>query len=122
MSQDDLQLDFDKLSAATVAERGDVVLLAWLTGCNKALDELSGEELRPVQKQLEATLLRVLQQSSTSAAPCPRPGRPARNLAARALVSLYHKAETRTLFDVLQALVRTANDAKAEVPNRVCAR
>jgi hypothetical protein len=58
---------------------------------------------------MEATLLKVLMPSEAY----PSPGRPLRNLAARCLLALYQRGESRSLFDTLRALLKPASDVKA---------
>jgi hypothetical protein len=122
VSVEDLALDFDRLSAATVADRGSPFLLAWLSSAVKALQKLPEDDVREQQANVEKTLLRIITQPSTSAAPSPKPGRPARSLVAQAYVALFERAETRTLFDTLQALVKCIVDPKTERENKVSVR
>lgn len=119
-SPNDLALDFDRLAAATVAEKGEIFLLSYLSLALKTLQRLPEDDVRELQPNVERTLLRIITAPSTTSSPCPKPGRPARALVARAFVVLFERAETRTLFDTLQALVRCINDVKVDRENRVC--
>ena len=109
-SRADLQLDFDALAAATVADRGEVWLLQWLKRAEDTITkidevrELHGpssevdreahliswnqDDVRAAQADLEKTLLRLVSQSPPPAQAAPKPGRPARNIAARIFVRL----------------------------------
>ncbi|KDQ17281.1 hypothetical protein BOTBODRAFT_106006 [Botryobasidium botryosum FD-172 SS1] len=72
--------------------------------CNSTQDVLKSS-----QSQLEATLLKAI----TSVAPFPPPGRPIRNLVARCYISLFTRGETKSVFDVIQALLKVAGDPKS---------
>jgi hypothetical protein len=66
------------------------------------------ECLKPKQSGLEAALVNVIKAPE----PYPAPGRALRNLVARCLITLYTRAESRTLFDTLQSLVAVVGDFK----------
>jgi HEAT repeat-containing protein 5 len=66
------------------------------------------DDLKPHQSQLEESLLKVI----ISPEPFPPPGRPLRNTVARCLRTLYTKAETRSMYDTLQALLKIVADHK----------
>ena len=116
----DLQLDDTALSAATVADRGELYLLNWLSTAERTLELLPDDALRRVQATTEATLVRLVTVIASPPAPAPRPGRPARQLIARCLVTLFRRGETRSLFDVVQSLVRVMGDLRADNSVRVC--
>lgn len=68
----------------------------------------SQDDLKATQEALEGTLLNVLSGSG----PYPPPGRPLRNLVARCFVALYSRGNTKSLFETLQALFKTAGEQK----------
>ncbi|CAD6928691.1 unnamed protein product [Tilletia controversa] len=130
-----LKLDEAKLAAAIKNEQGEIHLLEWLSKAEAALQSATPQALRPIQKDLERTFLRLIHvertESSPSApapAPAPAPdpatltvkvGRPERHLLARCFVSLLSKGDSRNLFDVISSLVRIANDdSKTSAPDR----
>lgn len=128
----DVELNTAKLAAAVASDQGEVFILQWLAKADAALQRLSQDDLLDVQPRLERTLLRLVcpldldaategPQSSTSPAVppatrgteqsgVPRLGRPARHLIARCLVTVFARGETRTLYDVMQALMRIAGE------------
>ncbi len=66
------------------------------------------EDLAPALPAFNTTALRLCTGAPTPAkpAPLPRPGRPLRHALARCIVALHTKVESRTLFDLVQGLVR----------------
>lgn len=68
----------------------------------------SQDVIKPQQANLEATLLGIALAKDNFGVP----GRPIRNLVARCYVSLYSKAESRTLFDTVNTFLKFAGDAK----------
>ncbi|KAL1740521.1 armadillo-type protein [Schizophyllum fasciatum] len=52
-------------------------------------------------------------------APFPLPGRPVRNVAARCLIALYRRVETRTLFDTLQGFLKIVGDFKTPTKDEI---
>ncbi|CAE7204243.1 unnamed protein product [Rhizoctonia solani] len=114
MSEADLVLDESKISA----ENGDIYLFQWLCTAEKALAQMTVEELKAAQSETEATLLKCVNVTS----PFPMPGRPIRALVARCFLMLYSRGETRTMYDTVQACLKVAGDAKlAERDGRVAA-
>ena len=57
VSINDLKLDEARFNAATIADRGEVFLLVWLSGAVRALEKLPEDDVREAQTKLEATLL-----------------------------------------------------------------
>ena len=68
------------------------------------------EYLKSRQSDLEAALVNVIKAPE----PYPTPGRALRNLVARCLITLYTRAESRTLFDTLQAFMAIVGDFKVQ--------
>ncbi|KAG1883078.1 hypothetical protein F4604DRAFT_1920974 [Suillus subluteus] len=99
------ELDENQLTA----DGGELYLFQWLSNLERNLRNASTETLKEMQASVEATLLKVLIPSE----PYPSPGRPLRNLAARCLLVLYHRGESRSLFDTLRVLLKPASDIKA---------
>lgn len=99
------ELDENQLTA----DSGELYLFQWLSNLERRLRDASTETLKETQSSVEATLLKVLIPSETY----PSPGRPLRNLAARCLLVLYNRGESRSLFDTLRALLKPASDIKA---------
>jgi hypothetical protein len=66
------------------------------------------EHLKSKQANLEASLVKVV----LAQEPYPIPGRALRNCVARCFIALYTRAETRTLFDTLQAFIKVIIDFK----------
>jgi hypothetical protein len=64
------------------------------------------EHLKSKQADLEASLVKVVLAQD----PYPIPGRALRNCVARCFIALYTRAETRTLFDTLQAFIKVIID------------
>ena len=87
--------------------------MQWLVNAEKDLKKSDPANLKTSQTIYEAKLLKVV----TSVAPYPPPGRPFRNLAARCLVLLYSRGETRTLFDTLRVLMKVVSDFKSNDPD-----
>ncbi|KAE8251384.1 hypothetical protein A4X13_0g4019 [Tilletia indica] len=124
-----LKLDEAKLGTAIKNDQGEIYLLEWLSKAEAALQRATPESLRPIQKDLEKTFLRLIhvertESSSTSPAPDPstlavKVGRPERHLLGRCFVTLLSKGDSRNLFDVISALIRIANDDnKLTAPDR----
>ncbi|KAG1904032.1 armadillo-type protein [Suillus fuscotomentosus] len=99
------ELDENQLTA----DSGELYLFQWLSNLERSLRHASTETLKETQASVEATLLKVLIPSE----PYPSPGRPLRSLAARCLLVLYHRGESRSLFDTLRVLLKPASDIKA---------
>ncbi|KAG2366768.1 armadillo-type protein [Suillus spraguei] len=79
------ELDENQL---TLADSGELYLFQWLSNLERSLRNASTVSI-------------------------PYPGRPLRNLAARCLLVLYHRGESRSLFDTLRVLLKPASDIKA---------
>lgn len=111
--------DSAKLSTAerTIEQLPEVRALVRMqpTPCSRRWQD----ELRRLQAQTEATLLRLVTVVPSQSAPAPRPGRPARQLIARCLVALFHRGESRSLFDAVQSLARVMADIRADNSIRV---
>ena len=67
------------------------------------------DDVKAEQPNFEANLIKLI----AGASPFPQPGRPLRNVAARSLVLLYTKGDSKSLYDALQTFLKTAGDAKA---------
>ncbi|GBE87132.1 clathrin-coated vesicle protein [Sparassis crispa] len=89
-------------------ENGEIYLFQWLASTEKAVRQASTADLKSSQGDLEATLVKIV----TAPEPYPLPGRPVRNLIAKCLISLYTRAETKTLFDTVQAFLKIVGDSK----------
>jgi HEAT repeat-containing protein 5 len=70
---------------------------------------LPQDQLKTQQTELEATLVKII----LAPEPYPPPGRALRNVVARCLTLLYTRAESRSLFDTLQAFMKVTSDFKA---------
>ncbi|KAG1837702.1 armadillo-type protein [Suillus subalutaceus] len=92
------ELDENQLTA----DGGELYLFQWLSNLERNLRNASTETLKETQASVEATLLKVLIPSEPY--PCP---------AARCLLVLYHRGESRSLFDTLRVLLKPASDIKA---------
>ncbi len=69
----------------------------------------SQDDIKIVQKDLEASLLNVI----SSREPYPVPGRALRNLVASCTLILYTRGDSKNMFDTLIALLKIAGDFKA---------
>ena len=69
----------------------------------------SQDDIKTVQKELEASLLNVI----SSRDPYPVPGRALRNLVASSILILYTRGDSKNMFDTLIAFLKIANDFKA---------
>ncbi|GAA5882646.1 hypothetical protein JCM3774_004088 [Rhodotorula dairenensis] len=114
-SIDDLQWDGSQLEAAAAAGRGEHFLLTWLGACEKAVNSLSKEAIFREQPQLLKALLALVQPpvpTTAAQAPAPpavKPGRPARALIARIIVTILTRGDQKSLYDVAQTLLRGIN-------------
>ncbi|CAH7665924.1 clathrin-coated vesicle protein [Phakopsora pachyrhizi] len=102
-------LDFQSLAIATASDRGEIWLLKWLKGLEKKLDNFMEGSSKSPLVQIEADLIRLVTQPSTTSNPIPRPGRPIRNLIARNLVKIFNANDQRTPFDAVGSLLRVAS-------------
>ena len=69
----------------------------------------SQDDVKTVQKDLEASLLAVI----SSPEPYPVPGRALRNLVASCILILYMRGDSKNMFDTLIAFLKIANAFKA---------
>jgi hypothetical protein len=69
----------------------------------------SQDDIKTVQKDLEASLLGVI----SSREPYPVPGRALRNLVASCILILYTRGDSKNMFDTLIAFLKVAGDFKA---------
>lgn len=126
-----LQLDEPRLQAATSSDQGEVFVLEWLSKAEQALAKADIETIKASQSAFEAAVLKLAcptvtfgkneDGSITLAAntAIPRPGRPTRRLLARCVLLLFRRIDSRSLFDLLQNLVRVAGeDAKGKTAER----
>jgi hypothetical protein len=63
-------------------------------------------------KTQQATFTEVIVKAVTSVEPFPPPGRPVRHVAARCLVAIFVRGETRPMYDTLQLLLKPIGDLK----------
>ncbi|KAI5476389.1 Armadillo-type fold domain containing protein [Pseudohyphozyma bogoriensis] len=102
-----LELDQSKLQASASAERGEIFLLTWLSGVEKALDGLDNATIFQHQAALTTSLLSLLVPPSlNSTTPTIKPGRPARAIMSRILITLLTRGEKKGLFDLGQTLLK----------------
>lgn len=66
--------------------------------------------MKAEQLHLETHIINIVTRGSSF----PSPGRPLRNVAARCLVLLYMKGDTKTIYDSLQTFIKVSGDAKAQ--------
>lgn len=121
-----------KLAAAVASEQGEVYVLQWLSKVEESLKVMEDVKVLQIQKTLESSLLKLVNpikpedasattpQQQQSSSPqhygVPVLGRPSRHIIARCLTLLFQKGESKTLFDVMQFLMRTAGEeTKAKV-------
>ncbi|WRT65221.1 uncharacterized protein IL334_002164 [Kwoniella shivajii] len=89
-------------------EGSDLTLLHWLRHAEQAIESTESSDLSPTIPSLHAFFLKIL--LPTTNPTLPKPGRPIRHLIARCLVKLHQRVESRTLFDLVQALVKAVGD------------
>ena len=77
--------------------------------CHHTLLIASQDDIKTVQKDLEASLLDVI----SSGEPYPVPGRALRNLVASCILILYTRGDSKNMFDTLLAFLKIANAFKA---------
>ncbi|KIJ69624.1 hypothetical protein HYDPIDRAFT_124270 [Hydnomerulius pinastri MD-312] len=92
------------------SDNGEIYLFQWLSSLEKSLKGAVVDELKATQASVEGTLLKVI----CGHEGYPLPGRGLRNLAARCFVLQYTRGDSRTLFDTLRALMKTAGDMKSD--------
>jgi hypothetical protein len=107
-------------------ESGEVYLFSWLASVERFLKTsspvshhiivtilslliASQDDIKTVQKDLEASLLDVI----SSGEPYPVPGRALRNLVASCILILYTRGDSKNMFDTLLAFLKIANAFKA---------
>ncbi|KAH9948465.1 ARM repeat-containing protein [Amylocystis lapponica] len=98
------QIDEANLSGET----GEIYLFQWLASTEKAVKQASAEDLKSLQTDLEASLVKII----SAPEPYPSPGRPLRTLVAKCLIALYIRGETKTLFETLQAFLKILGETK----------
>ncbi|GAA5989051.1 hypothetical protein JCM10908_006285 [Rhodotorula pacifica] len=118
-SIDDLQWDNSQLEAAAAAGRGEHYLLTWLSACEKAVKTLPKEAIFREQPQLLKSLLGLVQPPpplgvSGTAPSAVKPGRPARALIARIIVTVLTRGDQKSLYDVAQSLLRGVNGSETK--------
>ncbi|KAL4065423.1 armadillo-type protein [Scleroderma yunnanense] len=91
------------------SDNGEIYLFQWLSSLQKGLGAATSDQIKASQSSVEETLLKIICGSNGY----PLPGRGIRNLSARCFVFQYCRGETRTLFDILRALLKTAGDLKS---------
>ncbi|KAJ7500292.1 clathrin-coated vesicle protein [Mycena galericulata] len=89
-------------------ENGEMYLFQWLSATETSITNATVEHLKSKQADLETAFVKVVLAQD----PYPPPGRALRNCVARCLIALYTRAETRTLFDTLQAFIKVIIDFK----------
>ncbi|BGP57657.1 hypothetical protein JCM8202v2_005301 [Rhodotorula sphaerocarpa] len=109
-SIDDVQWDSSQLDAAAAAGRGEHFLLTWLNACEKA------EAIYREQPQLLRALLGLVQPPSplASSPPSVKPGRPARALIARIIITVLSRGDQKSLYDVAQHLLRGVSGSEGK--------
>ncbi|CCM02125.1 uncharacterized protein FIBRA_04202 [Fibroporia radiculosa] len=90
-------------------ETGEIYLFQWLASTEKVVKQVNLEDLKALQQELEATLVKVV----SAPEPFQSPGRPIRNLVAQCLIALYTRGETKTMFDTLQAFLKIVGEPKS---------
>ncbi|KAG8217356.1 Rft protein-domain-containing protein [Butyriboletus roseoflavus] len=104
--------------AQLAGDNGQIYLFQWLAALEKSLREAAVDQLKSTQSSVEETLLKVVCGNDSY----PLPGRGLRNLAARCFIIQYTRGDSRTLFDTLRALLKTAGDLKIDKnPLRIAA-
>ncbi|KAF8841000.1 clathrin-coated vesicle protein [Paxillus ammoniavirescens] len=91
-------------------DNGQIYLFQWLTSLEKSLKEATVDQLKAMQSSVEETLLKVICGSDSY----PLPGRGIRSLAGRCFVLQYTRGDSKTLFDTLRTLLKTAGDMKMD--------
>ncbi|KAJ9479387.1 AP-1 accessory protein LAA1 [Pseudozyma hubeiensis] len=126
-----LELDEARLQTATTSDQGEIFVIEWLSKAEEALINADVETIRSAQSSFESAILKLACPSvsfaktddnsitiSTNTA-IPRPGRPTRRLLARCILVLFRRIDSRSLFDILQNLIRVAGeDAKGKTADR----
>jgi len=79
--------------------------------CFRSCPDYHQPDLKAQQQDIEKQLTKII----SSPDPYPTPGRAFRNLVGKCLVEIYTRAETRSMFDTLQAFLKIAADFKAPV-------
>ncbi|KIK61652.1 hypothetical protein GYMLUDRAFT_73165 [Collybiopsis luxurians FD-317 M1] len=95
--------------AEASGDNGSMYTFQWLSSAEKKVVSVPVDQLKSQQADLEATLVKII----LAPTPYPAPGRAIRNAVARCLIAIYNRAETRTLFDTLQAFMKVTSDFKA---------
>ncbi|KAF5360972.1 hypothetical protein D9756_004480 [Leucocoprinus leucothites] len=102
--------EYNELVEAELSgENKEVYLFRWLTATLKYIKESPIPDLKAKQSDIEKQLIKIV----SSPEPYPMPGHAFRNLVGKCLVEMYTRAETRTMFDVLQDFMKVAGDFKA---------
>lgn len=90
-------------------DEAEAYLFQWLSSTETDLKVGTSSTFKTSHTIYETKLLKVIAGQS----PYPVPGRPFRQLAARCLVHLYTRGESRTLYDTLQTLLRSVSEVKS---------
>ncbi|KIY49942.1 ARM repeat-containing protein [Fistulina hepatica ATCC 64428] len=102
-----------------------MLVFEWLCETETRLRDAAVPTLKAARADLESTIVKLISANDTrtvgksdrktavGADALPAPGRALRNVAARCLIILYTRGETRSLFDILQTFLRIASDYKA---------
>ncbi|KDN46480.1 hypothetical protein K437DRAFT_268128 [Tilletiaria anomala UBC 951] len=137
---DFMRLDQSKLASAVASEQGEVFVLQWLSKLEKTLKSADRDLIDERQAELEKSLLaltlptcvqpqRVVPKSPNPQGPggssatafevpsltAPHPGRPSRYLLSRCFILVFGSGESRSLFDILQTLLRASSDDPAKL-------
>ncbi|KAG9318303.1 armadillo-type protein [Chiua virens] len=96
--------------AQLAGDSGQINLFQWLAALEKSLREIAVDQLKSTQPSVEETLFKVVCGNDNY----PLPGRGLRNLAARCFIIQYTRGDSRTLFDTLRTLLKTAGDVKID--------
>ncbi|PWY99439.1 ARM repeat-containing protein [Testicularia cyperi] len=120
--RENLVLDEARLSAATASDQGEVFVVEWLSKAERALQDAELETLKSSQAGFEPAILKLACPTVTFSpaeaggltvaanAAVPKPGRPTRQLLARCVLVLFKRIDSRSLFELLQSLVRVAGE------------
>ncbi|KAF5377759.1 hypothetical protein D9757_008083 [Collybiopsis confluens] len=107
MSSDPVVIEpFQETEAS--GDNGTMYVFQWLSSVERTITSIPVDRLKAQQADVEDTIVKIILAPS----PYPAPGRATRNGAARCLVALYSRADTRSLFDTLQAFLKVASDFK----------
>jgi hypothetical protein len=79
------------------------------------LPDIPQADLQSSVESLHSTFTKLLIYSSQNPSSLPKPGRPARQIIARSIIKLHRRIESRTLFDLVQELLKVVVDNNGNV-------